>query len=228
VDTQAKEPRRRSEKGVCSTAPQAPPTLDRPPPSHVRVREQRLPTLHTSLAHTPEDSLSFSEFLSHYVCGGIASVPKGGNKCAAQRTTPPLPVRRLWDDYSDGASSASLQGCKLLHSEQSIQKAGAAAHSTVEMDYRCGRHLNYAGLASSTLVTECIPAAKTLAGVLFGLGLLAVWIHHTPGSMDQRQNMIAARGSLQPLSSAPARPRGGGMAPSRNGTTTQNSSTVSA
>ena len=52
---------------------------------------------------------------------------------------------------------------------------------------------------------------KSTLGVLLILGLLVFWGMSTTPTVDVREEMTEARGSLRPLESAPKRPRGGGM-----------------
>lgn len=50
-----------------------------------------------------------------------------------------------------------------------------------------------------------------LTVVLLGLGLMGMWMHRVPASLDQRRTATSAQGALRPLVSAPTRPRGGGL-----------------
>ena len=50
-----------------------------------------------------------------------------------------------------------------------------------------------------------------LAVVLLGLGMVAMWMHRAPTTLDQRRTMTRAQGALRPLVSAPTRPQGGGL-----------------
>lgn len=50
-----------------------------------------------------------------------------------------------------------------------------------------------------------------LAATLLFLGILAFWSYRAPASLDLRQSATAAPRVLRPLTTAPTRPRGGGM-----------------